>query len=296
MSELNLLSLAFLENKPGAAAALLQEMPPEHIVDFLRPIPVEILVPVIEAMASWPAARTLSLMPAQLAADILRGLPHTGAESLLRLMSDELRLAVVQYLPAAIAKNFNRKLAFPLSTVGAWMDTAIPHFALDSSVEHCLDLIKRRQIQLGGIVMVVDDRHRLAGLVTLEQLLISNSRDKLVTLLNEDISPLSARSTLWEVEYHTGWKYFPTLPVIDHNNIVLGALTHSALRSGTARSISQPDTAMQFSILGHMGKAFFVSLGGLLQALSGSVASPAAGRQAALASSRAQPPGDHNEY
>lgn len=269
MSEPNLLSRVFLENRPRAAAALLQDFTPEHCVEFLLEMPLEVIIPVIDGMASWPAARTLSLMPVGLTADILRGLPDAQAETLLRLMSNEQRAAVMTNMPAATAQGFANKLAYPISSVGAWMDTAVPCFTLDSSVDHCLDLVKRQQTHLGGIVIVVDERRRLVGLVQVEKLLTSDGHEQLASLLNTRVQPLSARATLWEVEQHEGWTLFPSLPVVDRNHTMLGALSHSALRAGTARSGDEADGQLRFSILTHMGKAFLVVLGGLLATLTG---------------------------
>jgi Mg/Co/Ni transporter MgtE len=276
VSEPNLLSRAFLENRPQAAANLLQDFSPEHCVEFLLQMPPEVIIPVIDGMASWPAARTLSLMPAGLTADILRGLPDAEAETLLRLMSGEQRNAVMANMPAATAQGFANKLAYPISTVGAWMDTAVPCFTLDSSVDHCLDLVKRQRSHLGGIVIVVDERRRLVGVVEVEKLLTSDGRDQLAGLLNTQVQPLSARATLWEVEQHGGWTLFPSLPVVDRHNIVLGTLTHSALRAGTARSADEADNQLRFSILTHMGEAFVVVLGGLLATLTGLRSGPEA--------------------
>lgn len=269
MSDANLLSLVFLEKRPRAAAALLQDFNPEDCAAFLQDVPLEILVPVIDGMASWPAARTLSLLPVAVTADVLRELPDAESETLLRLMDSEQRNAVMAHMPAATAQGFANKLAFPISTVGAWMDTAVPRFTLDSSVDHCLDLVKRRQTHLGGIVLVVDDGQRLVGLAEVEKLLTSEGNAPLAGLLNTRIQPLSARATLWEVEQHEGWTLFPSLPVVDRNNTLLGALTHSALRAGTSRSADQADNQLRFSIMTHMGEALVVVLGGLMATLAG---------------------------
>jgi Mg/Co/Ni transporter MgtE len=269
VSDPNVLSLAFLQNRPTAAAALLEDFTPEDCVEFLQEMPQEVLVPVIEGMASWPAARTLSLLPVDLTADILRDLPGAETETLLRLMSSEQRDAVMAHMPAATALGFASKLAYPISTVGAWMDTAVPCFTLDSSVDHCLDLVRRQRSHLRGIVIVVNERRRLVGLVAVEQLLTSNGQAPLAELLNTHVQPLSARATLWEVEHNEGWTLFPSLPVVDRNHTLLGALTHSALRAGTARSADRSDSQLRFSILTHMGEAFMVVLGGLLATLAG---------------------------
>jgi hypothetical protein len=71
------------------------------------------------------------------------------------------------------------------------------------------------------------------------------------------------------VEQHEGWTLFPSLPVVDRNNTLLGALTHSALRAGTSRSADQTDNQLRFSIMTHMGEALVVVLGGLLATLAG---------------------------
>lgn len=262
------LSIAFIEHQPKAAAAMLQEFSAEEILDFCQEVPTESLVPVIEQMASWPAARALSLFPEKMAAKILRELPSAEAESLLRLMATEQRDQVMQHLPDRVAKSFVHKLSYPLSAVGAWMDTSVPYFTLDSSVEHCLDLVKRQKSHLAGVVIVVSEQRHLVGLVEVEKLLTCEGSQKLASLLNRDIAALPARATLWEVEHHEGWTQFPTLPVVDHNNIMLGALTHSALRSGMTKSAAPTASHKKFSIVAHMGRAFFISVSGLLQVIS----------------------------
>jgi len=294
MNDPNPLSLAFLQKRPAAAAALLQDFTPEDCVEFLAEVPLEILIPVIDGMASWPAARTLSLMPVGVTADILNGLPDTEAETLLRLMSSEQRSVVMAHMPDTTARGFAQKLAYPISTVGAWMDTAVPCFTLDSSVEHCLDLVKRQQTHLGGIVIVVNERHHLVGVVEVERLLTSDGPAQLADLLNAGLQPLSARATLWEVEQHEGWTRLPSLPVVDRQNTVLGALTHSALRAGTARPAEQAESHLRFSILTHMGEAFIIVIGGLLATLTGIRPQSEARARPTLAPTRDDLQGEHD--
>jgi Mg/Co/Ni transporter MgtE len=227
-------------------------------------------------------------MPLDLTAQVLRALPDPEAESLLRLMHSDQREAVLAHLPATIARGFLRKLAYPVSTVGAWMDSTVPCFTLDSSVDHCLDLVKRQQTRLGGIVIVVDERHHLVGLVDMESLLTSDGSAPLAGLIDRQAQPLSARATLWEVEEQDGWTRYPSLPVVDRHNTVLGALTHSALRAGTARA-AHADHPLRFSILTHMGRAFLVAMGGLLATLAGVGTAPGSRTQAHTAGGRHDP-------
>lgn len=269
MNNANAISLAFLKRQPKAAAELLRDFEPEQAAEFLRRTPAALVTPVIHEMASWPAARVLSLMPKPSAAKILRELPSTEAETLLRLMPSELRDRVLTHMPASVAKSFRSKLAFPVSTIGAWMDTGVPFFTKDNSVDDCLELVKRQQSRLAGVLTVVDYSRHLVGLVQIEKLLTSEGSQTLAQLLETDVEALPARATLWEVQHNEGWVRFPTLPVVDRNNILLGVLTHSALKAGTAKSRQTLAKGFKFSLIANMARAFFVVCSGLIGVISG---------------------------
>ncbi|MFA7556003.1 MAG: CBS domain-containing protein [Spongiibacteraceae bacterium] len=269
MNNSSVLSVAFLERKPAAAANLLQQFPPQQAVDFLQTIPLPVLVPVMDKMPSWPGSRILSLLPSQLSADILCELLSAEAESMLALMTSADRNEIIELMPDQHAKSFSRRLIYPESTVGAWMDSSNPYFAIDCTVADCLDQVKRHRARLGGVVVVVDERRHLVGLVDIEKLLASESDELLGALLNEDLQTLAVRATLWEVSQHSGWANYLTLPVIDRNAVVLGTLRYAALVAGMAKPAAETDETVRFSLITHLGRAFFISLGGMLQVLSG---------------------------
>ena len=280
MTEANALSLAFLKSQPRAAAGMIQQIPPEQVIDFLRDAPLSSLTSLIHEMASWPGARVLSLLPASQIARVMKELPSGEAETLLRLLDEELRVAVIAQMPAALGRSFKRKLTFPAATVGAWMDTTIPAFTPDNSVQDCLDLVKKKQSHLGGVVVVVDYSHKPLGVVAAEKLLISDNNQLLADLLDGDIECLPARATLNEIEYSPGWVRFSALPVIDRNSVLLGVLTHSDLLAGMSRAVTPyARDNMGFSLLSNMGRAFFVSLTGLVSLLGGEAERAAANQR-----------------
>lgn len=269
MDNSELLSQAFLQRQPLASAQQLQEFAPEEAAVFLAQMPLPTTVSVLDAMASWPAARVLSQLPATKAGEVLRELSATKAETLLRLIPVEQRDNFLKYMPANIAKSFRLKLTYPLSAVGAWMDTSTPFFASDSTVADCLEQIKHHQSHPNSIIMVVNELRHLIGLVSVDQLLTSDLQQPLLDLLDTDTKPISTRVTLWEAKSHLGWTRYPTLPVVSQNKIVVGALTHSALTEGTTKSAPQHITSQRFSLVTHMGRAFFVALAGLIKVIWG---------------------------
>ena len=269
MSNVNPISQAFLSDRPGAAALLLQEFGPEESCEFLQDIPAAVLTPVIGYMGSWPATRLLTTLPGALSAEVLSKLPEHEAETMLRLMTEEQRSRIFEYLPGMLARGFARKLVYPLSTVGAWMNTAIPLFTPDNSVGDCLDIVKRRKSHLDGVLVVVDQKRHLVGLVEAEKLLITDLHQPLVDLVEQRIEPLSANATLWEVAEFHGWSDLPTLPVADHSGVILGVLTHKALQAGTRKSNAPGDAGKQYMLVTHMAKAFVIVSTGLLQVITG---------------------------
>jgi len=264
----SLLTVAFLEEHPKAAAALIQEFRPELAVEFFQKIPIDKLAPVINYMPAWPAARVLSHMDEQLAADVLKGMPSMKAESLLRLMTSSQRELILGHMDKSVAKSFSRKLAYPITAVGAWMDTTIPYFTTDSIVGDCLDLIKRQKSQLNGVIIVVDNRKKIVGIINLEKLLISEHDEKLINLIDKDIKSIPARATLNEVKDNLGWSQYPTLPVIDRNSILLGALAHHSLQIAPTKPKASLNNGHSLSLSAHMGNAFFISMAGLLRLFS----------------------------
>lgn len=259
------LSLAFLQRQPQASALQLQEFAPDEAAVFLAQMPLPVQASTLSVMASWPAAQVLSKLSATKSSEVLRELPTTKAESLLRLVTTNQRDQILQHMPDSSAKSFRLKLSYPLSTVGAWMDTSIPAFSSDSSVADCLEQIKQHQSHPNGIIMVVNEFRHLLGLASVDCLLVSQSEQALLELLDTGITPLSTRTSLWEAKCHSGWSVYPSLPVTDRNNVVVGALTHSALTEGTNKSASQNSDNHRFSLVTHMARAFFVALSGLVK-------------------------------
>lgn len=269
MTSASAVSLAFLSSKPKAAAELLREFTPELTADFFASVPLDHLIPVIREMASWPAARALALLPQSLAATILQGLPAAQAETTLRLIAEEQRLEILEQMPERLRKSFSGKLTYPVTTVGAWMDANVPFFPQDNTVAECLHFVKNEKRALSGVIIVVDYSRHLQGIVELEKLLTSDGACLLADLLGEVVEPLPSRATLWEVEDNEGWIRYPTLPVIDRENILLGVLTHSALQAGTAKSQQLLDPDQRISLIPHMWHAFFVAISGLAKVVLG---------------------------
>ncbi|MFA5548752.1 MAG: hypothetical protein WDA10_09460 [Porticoccaceae bacterium] len=123
----NPLSLDFLASKPEAAARVLQSLEAEQAARYLEAVPVRLLAPVLERAEVWPAARILDQLPLEQNGAVFPRLPYPTAAALLRLQQPARREALLGVLPGPLA----RALAYPDTTVGAWMDMSTPCFHPD---------------------------------------------------------------------------------------------------------------------------------------------------------------------
>jgi predicted transcriptional regulator len=100
-------------------------------------------------------------------------------------------------------------------------------------------------------VYVIDRDSKLEGVVTLRQLLIDISDHLVGTIMESQITTLSAEANLEEILKHPEWGRFHTLPVVDRWGTFFGALRYRMLRriekdvGGKAPLGSVSDSLMQ---------------------------------------------------
>ena len=117
------LTLAFLEQKPLAAGRELATMDAAEAAIFLDAIPTRFAAPTLSAMGAWSASRVLSKMSETSATAILSTIDYLDAAAILRNFSVSDRKRVVSELPKKLRRDFETSLAYPDSTVGAYMTT-----------------------------------------------------------------------------------------------------------------------------------------------------------------------------
>ena len=99
-----LLTLAFIERKPAAAARILQDLDTADAAEFLGQAPARLAGPVLEVMVPWAAASCMELLDPETAAGLIQTMTTQGAASILRLLPDELRNGVLELLSRSRAR------------------------------------------------------------------------------------------------------------------------------------------------------------------------------------------------
>jgi magnesium transporter len=201
---------------------------------FIEDIPVRYVARVLARMSAWTAAGILSRVNPVAASAALKGMHYQRAAAVLRLMEPAHRRPVLLEMPTRLQRDFHTSLAFPADTVGAYMTTMMLTQPGDHTVADARDQIRRaRQVEDAGVV-VVDDAHRLVGVVPLLSLLRERGNVPLRDVMDTELTPLSARARLSSVVALEAWDQFSGLPVVSRGQHVIGILGRKTLREAVA--------------------------------------------------------------
>ncbi|HLS97377.1 MAG TPA: hypothetical protein VK018_01505 [Porticoccaceae bacterium] len=260
----NPLSLDFLASKPEAAARVLQSLEAEQAARYLEAVPVRLLAPVLERAEVWPAARILDQLPLEQNGAVFPRLPYPTAAALLRLQQPARREALLGVLPGPLARALARALAYPDTTVGAWMDMSTPCFHPDLPARECLALLRKAPAPFGGDLVVVDQGHRVLGILPLDRLVREANGARVGDLMDSAAAPLPAEMSLDMAARRADWHRHGALPVRHGNGTYLGTLSRATLHGALARRRPGATEPLGDSLPAHLARAMASTLRGLL--------------------------------
>lgn len=224
------LTLAYLRAHPVEAARGLELLPPQEAVALLAPFESVDVAQVLEHLLPDAGAALLARLPIDTAADVLSHVISAAAIALLRQCGRELQADLLARLTPDVRVTIQRALTYPENTAGSLADPQILTLAPDLSVEVALARVSRDHRRATYYLYVLDRAAKLAGVVSLKQLLAADPDDLVGTVMSSDFVSVSAASTAEELLAHPNWRVFHTIPVVDRNGAFLGALRYRTLR------------------------------------------------------------------
>ncbi len=245
------LTLGYLEAHPVEAAQHLEHLGPVQASDLLQGLPGEDIATVLEHCMPGSTAKILAELPKELGAAILSAMNATSAIGVLRQFEDPIRQDVLDRLDTPMGATLRRALRYSPNTAGSLADPQVFSLPSDISVEEAIHRIRTYGQKAMYYIYVIDRDSKLEGVVTLRQLLIESPKHLVGTLMESDITTLSAEANLDEILKHPEWSRFHTLPVVDRWGTFFGALRYRMLRriekdvEGKAPLGSVSDSLMQ---------------------------------------------------
>ena len=213
-------------------ASILHDLTIKRRVEVARALDDERLADVLEEMNEASRVELLAELEGERAADVLEEMDPDDAADLLREVGQEKAQALLALMEPEDAEGVQRLMHYEDYSAGGMMTTEPIVLTADSTVAEALSRVRLSEVAPGLASQVFVCRQpletptgRLMGVVYIQRLLREPPATLLGSILDSDIAPLSAETTLSEVSSYLASYNLLAVPIVDANERLLGAVT-----------------------------------------------------------------------
>jgi magnesium transporter len=236
----------------------LAEADPQDAADILEAIAEETAADLMAKLASEPAADVLEEMHNEVAADLIEELDPARAATLMEaLPADEAadiighldrtsRAQVIDALDAEAASEILGLLAYPPDSAGGLMTTDVATLPSGITAGEAIEALRRLHEHLEDLayVYVIDDLHRLVGVVSFRELVFARPGTALDEVMVPNPVAVRVETDREEVADLIRRYSFFAMPVVDHRGVLAGMVTVDDAIEAVQREASEDIAAM----------------------------------------------------
>jgi magnesium transporter len=253
----------FIVNHSMEASRLLEEMSFEQVFSFIEKIPEELAVVLFNEMDVYSAYKCLEALEVQKSVEIIEALPINTAVSFLRRMNKIKREEILEKSEKNISRLLTQMLYHAEDTVGALMDPQMLVIPSELNVKEAFERVKKSKNQTLNYLYVTNSEGKLLGIVKLEDLIASESKKQITSVMNSGFPHLNSEVEAKKIINHPGWFEYNALPVLDRSGVFLGALNQKVIRKVELESTKK--VPRQAILAGNaLGELYRIGLTGLL--------------------------------
>ena len=218
---------AFQDEHPADVADAIEILPPEEGAQVLSALTPDAAADALAEMRSAEAGQVVEEMPPHIAASAVERMAPDDAVDLLAELDQPQRDRILSELPAADRRRLTALLTYPPDSAGGIMSPEVTSLSDNLSVGEAIERLRALAAESEQLfyTYVVDDARRLAGVLSLRDLILAPSAQRLrdimianVITLRPDMDRELAAAQLAKYGYFA-------LPVVDEENHLLGIVT-----------------------------------------------------------------------
>ncbi len=213
-------------------ASVLQDLTPKRRVEVASALADERLADVLEEMDESNRVALLAELEGERAADVLGEMDPDDAADLLREVGQERAQTLLKLMEPEDAEDVLRLMKYEDYSAGGMMTTEPIIMSADETIADALAAVRQGEISPALASQVFICRKpletptgRFIGIVHYQRLLRERPSTLLGSIVDTDTQGLSPDATLNEVSSYLASYNLLSLPVIDANNRLLGAVT-----------------------------------------------------------------------
>jgi len=218
--------------RPADLATVLQDLAPKRRVEVARGLNDERLADVLEEMDEIHRVALLTELEGERAADVLGEMDPDDAADLLREMGQERADALIELMEPEDAEDVLRLMHYEDYSAGGMMTTEPLVMSADATVAEALAAVRKSEISPALASQIFVCRQpletptgRLMGIVHYQRLLREPPATLLGSIVDTNTQGLNPDASLNEVSSYLASYNLLSLPVIDANERLLGAVT-----------------------------------------------------------------------
>lgn len=218
---------ALVESAPSDAADVLEELSEEAAVELLSDLDPDDAAEILEEIAPELAAEFLEELPVSDAAAALDFMDPEDAADLIGELDDDNARAVLNAMGIAEAAAVRELLAYPPDTAGGLMSREIAALPIGLTAGEAIERIRQLEDELEDLsyVYVVDDSHRLVGVISFRDLVFGRPGSGLDESMVHDPVSVTAFTDREEVADLAQRYHLFGVPVTDEAGMLLGMVT-----------------------------------------------------------------------
>lgn len=233
--EVNPLKVAFARNHPDELASLLAAESPERLLEALHGLPADVGAGVIAKLPHTVSVKLLADQSDEVVTSWLARAAIDDALTLVLHLEDRRRERILARLPIRqTRRTLERLVIYPKKTVGALVDPTVVRVTTGISLQEAIALLRAGDYGELEWIWIVDSESRYVGLLDLSKALLARTDQFQVDELAVRLEPLRAETALLAARDVSEWMKHPELPVVDHQNHLLGALSRERLLAAVA--------------------------------------------------------------
>ncbi len=190
--------------------------------------------------AGGAAAKLAHFGGVEIAAALLRLSPGF-AQDVLAALPDDARERTIGAAPEAVARQWQRNALYDEDAVGRMMEPVVGAFPADATVGEAIEAL-REAVEAGSVLItyiwVVDGEDRLAGIVTMRDLLFNDRGLRLDEVMLREPFTLQATATLKDAMKQVLDRHYPVYPVTDAEGRLIGLVRGQAMFEAQAIEIT----------------------------------------------------------
>ncbi|MCJ7593600.1 MAG: magnesium transporter [Desulfobacterales bacterium] len=195
------------------------------VIDLLKPegageVLLEIESPVQERILSDLDNKVITEIVQEMdsddAADLVGDLPPARAKQIIETVEEEVSLELQKLLP------------YPEDSAGGIMALEYVAVSQDATIEEAIDTIRRNREEVSNLyyLFVVDAEQRLAGVVSLKDLVLEPPERKIKEIMNPEVISADVHGDQEDVARLFKKYDLVSIPVVDENHRLVGRITH----------------------------------------------------------------------